>query len=158
MFQFIEKSMSDWLLHSDLMLDLMKELYYVFLDSPLGTMIIVVGGEHLCSLDYAEYEQRTMTLLQRRYGSVHLTQITDPCGINRRIRAYLAGDYRCLDDIAVKTGGTAFQQLVWSALRTIPAGTTTTYGALAARLGKPTRSTRWRLCFPVIASWERTLL
>jgi methylated-DNA-[protein]-cysteine S-methyltransferase len=33
--------------------------------------------------------------------------------------------------------GTEFQQLVWNALQTIPAGTTTTYGALAEKIGKP---------------------
>ncbi|HET8842556.1 MAG TPA: methylated-DNA--[protein]-cysteine S-methyltransferase, partial [Ktedonobacteraceae bacterium] len=53
------------------------------------------------------------------------------------LRAYLAGDPRSLDAIPVDTGGTAFQQQVWSALRSIPLGTTTTYGELAASLGKP---------------------
>ncbi|MFO1094508.1 MAG: bifunctional DNA-binding transcriptional regulator/O6-methylguanine-DNA methyltransferase Ada [Planctomycetaceae bacterium] len=33
--------------------------------------------------------------------------------------------------------GTAFQRQVWEALRKIPAGTTTTYAELAARLGRP---------------------
>ncbi len=89
-----------------------KELCYDSLDSPLGTIMLVVDGEQLCALDFADCGQRMMTLLQRRYGSVHLTQATDPCGISLRIRAYFAGDYRCLDDIAVKTGGAAFQQLV----------------------------------------------
>jgi methylated-DNA-[protein]-cysteine S-methyltransferase len=79
-----------------------------------------------------------MTLLQRRYGPVHLAQTANPYGFSCRIRAYFAGDYSCLDDIPVNTGGTSFQQHVWSALRTIPAGTTTTYGELAARLDKPT--------------------
>jgi methylated-DNA-[protein]-cysteine S-methyltransferase len=78
-----------------------------------------------------------MTLLQCRYGSFRLSQATDPYGFSSRMRAYLAGDYRCLDAIPVSTGGTAFQQEVWSALRAIPAGTTMTYGELAARLGRP---------------------
>ena len=34
--------------------------------------------------------------------------------------------------------GTDFQKTVWRALLEIPAGTTTTYGALAARIGRPT--------------------
>ena len=33
--------------------------------------------------------------------------------------------------------GTAFQQAVWSALRRIPYGKVTTYGALAAAIGRP---------------------
>lgn len=35
-------------------------------------------------------------------------------------------------------GGTPFQRRVWDALIEIPFGETTTYGALAAKLGKPT--------------------
>jgi methylated-DNA-[protein]-cysteine S-methyltransferase len=116
----------------------MKALQIDHIDSPIGTILIVVDGERLCSLDYADYEQRMLTLLQHRYGPIHLVQTTDPYGLSSRIRAYLAGDYRCLDAIPVSTGGTAFQQEVWSALRTIPPGTTMTYSELAARLGRPT--------------------
>jgi len=116
----------------------MKELQRDFLTSPVGTIMIVADGDQLCALDFAEYEQRMMTLLQRRYGPVHLTQTTDLCGFSSRVRAYFTGDYHCLDEIPVSTGGTTFQQRVWSALRTIPVGTTMTYGELAATLGKPT--------------------
>ena len=115
----------------------MKELQFDRIDSPIGTILIVVDGEQLCALDFVDYEQRMMTLLQRRYGPTHLTQVTDPNGFSSRIRDYLAGDYSCLDAIPVSTGGTAFQQQVWSALRTIPVGTTMTYGELAAKLGRP---------------------
>ncbi|WP_151755001.1 methylated-DNA--[protein]-cysteine S-methyltransferase [Dictyobacter vulcani] len=118
----------------------MKELRYDELESPIGTLVLVVDGEQLCSLEYADYEERMQLLLRRRYGAVQLTQATDPYGFSSRVRAYLAGDYHSLDDIPVNTGGTAFQQQVWAALRTIPVGTTMTYGELAARLGRPTAS------------------
>jgi methylated-DNA-[protein]-cysteine S-methyltransferase len=36
--------------------------------------------------------------------------------------------------------GTSFQQSVWGALETIPYGTTTTYGAIAAQVGNPKAS------------------
>jgi methylated-DNA-[protein]-cysteine S-methyltransferase len=108
------------------------------IDSPLGTILIVVDGEQLCSLDYEDYEQRMMTLLRRRYDSVHLVPTIDPHGISSQLRAYFAGDYRCLDAIPVNTGGTTFQQHVWSALRTIPPGTTISYRELATKLGRPT--------------------
>ena len=114
-----------------------KELHLDYIDSPIGAILIVVDGEQLCSLDFADYEQRMMTLLLRRYGPIHLEQTIDPCGFSSRIRDYFAGDYRCLDAIPVSTGGTAFQQQVWSILRTIPPGTTSNYGEIAAKLGKP---------------------
>ncbi len=116
----------------------MKELQFDRIDSPIGAIVLVVDDKRLCSLDFADYEARMMTLLQRRYGEVQLEQVNDPCGFSSRIRDYLAGDYACLDAIPVNTGGTAFQQQVWLALRSIPPGKTLTYGELAAQLGKPT--------------------
>jgi methylated-DNA-[protein]-cysteine S-methyltransferase len=116
----------------------MKELQCDRLASPIGTILLVVDDKRLCSLDYVDYEPRMMTLLQRRYGPVTLEPISDPCGFSSRMRDYLAGDYASLDTIPVSTGGTAFQQEVWLALRSIPPGKTLTYGELAAQLGRPT--------------------
>ena len=99
--------------------------------------MVVADGERLCALDYEDYDHRMLSLLQRHYGPVQFTRTADPNGFSSRVRAYLAGDYRCLDGIPVSTGGTAFQQQVWSALRAIPAGTTLTYGELAAKIGRP---------------------
>jgi methylated-DNA-[protein]-cysteine S-methyltransferase len=116
----------------------MKELLFDSIESPIGTVLIVVDEDQLCSLDYSDYEPRMMKLLERRYGPVHFTSVTDPGGFSSRVREYFAGDYQALDDIPVNTGGTPFQQQVWRALRAIPSGTTMTYGALAAQVGKPT--------------------
>jgi O-6-methylguanine DNA methyltransferase len=60
--------------------------------------------------------------------------------VAEQLRAYFAGERT---DFTVKLDprGTAFQRRVWDALATIPYGTTTTYGRLAAVLGDP-RSTR----------------
>ena len=45
-------------------------------------------------------------------------------------------------DLPLDAAGSAFEQQVWNALRTIPYGTTTSYGELARRLGdvKATRA------------------
>jgi AraC family transcriptional regulator of adaptative response/methylated-DNA-[protein]-cysteine methyltransferase len=40
-------------------------------------------------------------------------------------------------DLPLDVRGTPFQQKVWTALRTIPAGVTITYSELAARIGDP---------------------
>ncbi len=116
----------------------MKELLTDSVASPIGDILLVVDGEQLCSLDFADYESRMMTLLERRYGPVHLTRTENPCGYSELVRRYFAGEYHSLDAIPVSTGGTVFQQQVWAALRTIPVGETRTYGELAVQLGKPT--------------------
>lgn len=52
------------------------------------------------------------------------------------IAGYLAGVRREFS-VPLAIAGTGFQKAVWAALRGIPYGRTTTYGALAAALGKP---------------------
>jgi methylated-DNA-[protein]-cysteine S-methyltransferase len=106
--------------------------------SPIGTVVLVTDGRHMCALDFADYEDRMMTLLRRYRGEVELTEADDPQGFSSRLRAYFAGRIDAVDDIPVKAGGSPFQAKVWAALRKIPAGTTITYGKLAESIGKPT--------------------
>ena len=54
--------------------------------------------------------------------------------------AYFTGDLDAIANLPTATGGTSFQREVWKALQAIPAATTTSYGKLAARLGRPTAS------------------
>jgi methylated-DNA-[protein]-cysteine S-methyltransferase len=112
----------------------MYELLFDQIDSPVGKLLLAVKGDRLCTLDFSGYEERMRLLLQKRYGEVTLRAVSDPCGYSSRLRAYFAGDLRCVDEIPVETGGTSFQQQVWLALRTIPAGTVTTYGTLSTQL------------------------
>jgi methylated-DNA-[protein]-cysteine S-methyltransferase len=53
-----------------------------------------------------------------------------------QLAAYFAGELTHFD-VAVKPGGTPFQQKVWAALCAIPYGQTVTYGQLAAAIGAP---------------------
>jgi methylated-DNA-[protein]-cysteine S-methyltransferase len=108
------------------------------IESPMGTIVLITHGDRLCALDFADYEQRTLSLLSKRYQSFELVEYIDPYGFSRQILAYLAGDYASLHDIPIDPGGTDFQQLVWQELRQIPVGSTITYGQLATRVGKPT--------------------
>jgi methylated-DNA-[protein]-cysteine S-methyltransferase len=56
--------------------------------------------------------------------------------IIRQLEAYFAGELTRFD-IRFTRSGTDFQERVWRALEDIPYGATTTYGAIAARLGLP---------------------
>ena len=51
-----------------------------------------------------------------------------------QLEEYLAGERRDFD-LPLRTHGDAFSEKVWALLREIPYGATTTYGALAERLG-----------------------
>ena len=56
--------------------------------------------------------------------------------VTRQLTDYFAGQRRVFD-LELAPAGTEFQQLVWRSLDAIGYGTTTTYGALAGRLGVP---------------------
>lgn len=51
-----------------------------------------------------------------------------------QLEEYFSGE-RTVFDLPLSPRGTQFQRRVWEALAEVPWGTTTTYGALAARLG-----------------------
>jgi methylated-DNA-[protein]-cysteine S-methyltransferase len=110
------------------------------LPSPIGEMLLVSDGQAVRALDFHDYEARMLQLLRLQYGPCTLTPATAPAEVAEAFEAYFEGDLTALDRIPVQTGGTAFQRLVWAALRGIPAGTTTSYGRLAAQIGNPTAS------------------
>ena len=106
--------------------------------SPLGEILLACDAEgRLRALDFHDYEQRMRQLLRLHYGSFELASGLAPVAITAPMRAYFAGEQAALASIPVETGGTPFQCSVWAALRRIPLGITTTYGALAASIGRP---------------------
>jgi methylated-DNA-[protein]-cysteine S-methyltransferase len=105
--------------------------------SPIGTIVLVADANGLCALDFADHEPRMMHLLGRRFRDIAFADRADPHGASTQLRAYFAGRLDAIDAIPVSMGGTAFQNSAWAALREIRVGTTMTYSALAAKIGKP---------------------
>lgn len=116
------------------------ELFIDRIDSDIGPLLIVSETNAVCALEYGDYESRMTKLLAPRYGDFTLRENSDPLGVGRRMAAYMAGELDAVRDIPVNPGGTPFQARVWSALREIPAGETTSYGALARSLGNANAS------------------
>jgi methylated-DNA-[protein]-cysteine S-methyltransferase len=109
------------------------------LPTPIGTILIVFDDEdRLRALDWDDYETRMRRLLRLQYGSeIELRESSGSKSIRDPLHAYFAGDFSGLDRIEVETAGTPFQRKLWTALRTIPSGQTSSYGALAAKIGVP---------------------
>ncbi len=104
--------------------------------SPLSSLLLVTDEDGLLrALEFADHEVRMCRLLREHYGKYALEEGSAPVSLTRALCAYFDGNLEALADLKVATGGTPFQRSVWKALRTIPAGTTTTYGKLAASLG-----------------------
>jgi methylated-DNA-[protein]-cysteine S-methyltransferase len=112
------------------------QLFADYLESPIGVIRIVWQLDALRALDFEDYDDRMHRLLRTHYGAYSLRPEPAPAHIRDPIEAYFQGDLTSIEGIPVQTGGTPFQQQVWAALRQIPAGFTTSYGALAARIGR----------------------
>lgn len=104
--------------------------------SPIGTISLVTDGAALCALEFQDCEPRLHRSLRLYYGSHTMTPIPDAGEPREQLEAYFEGHLAALDRVQVHTGGTEFQRSVWAALRLIPPGTTTTYGKLAAQIGR----------------------
>ena len=112
---------------------------YATIDTPLGTAHALVRDGRLCALQLETTTLRRPSLLAR-LDRLDVRPTVDPAGVASALAAYFAGDIDALDALDVDPDGTPFQRRVWAALRTIPVGTTTSYGAIARAIGMPTAS------------------
>jgi methylated-DNA-[protein]-cysteine S-methyltransferase len=99
--------------------------------TPLGEMVAVAEQGALCGLWFVG---------QKYAPALAEDWIKDGdypvfVALRGQLDAYFAGELR-LFDIPVALEGSPFQMAVWGLLRTIPIGTTTTYGALARQLAE----------------------
>jgi len=107
----------------------------------MGTLLLVTDREGaLRALEFADLESRMHRLLKRFYGNYELQAGPAPVALIQALEAYFGGDLGALAGAPVAMAGTEFQRKVWTGLQGIPAGTTTSYGQLAAELGRPQAS------------------
>jgi methylated-DNA-[protein]-cysteine S-methyltransferase len=108
------------------------------LETPIGTALLVTDSDGvLRALDWEGYEPRMKALLRLQYGAVVLQDARAPKDMRAALTGYFKGDLGRLKTIRWCVAGTPFQHKVWTSLPKIPAGTTMSYGALAAKLGAP---------------------
>ena len=115
------------------------ELFVNRIESPLGEMLLVTDSHGMVrALDFANHKVRLDRELRERFTGIELREAIETetvKAISGKLDRYFKGDLTALDDIAVAADGSDFQRQVWTALRKIAAGKTTTYGELARSLG-----------------------
>jgi len=107
-------------------------------ETPIGRCGIAWGPGGICGLQLPEANDRAaMARLRRRFPA--LAPAEPPPAVAAamaRITAFLAGGRDDFRDLALDFGATgAWERSVYEQARAIPAGTTITYGALAAEVG-----------------------
>jgi methylated-DNA-[protein]-cysteine S-methyltransferase len=112
------------------------------LSTPIGEMLALSSDEGLCALEFTGPKKRLPRLERRltRWFPPHEMVDRESHTIAQTrewLRAYFAGASAELDGLPLDMRGATFERRVWKALVRIPPGETTSYGAIAKRLGSP---------------------
>ena len=104
----------------------------------LGWGLGATTGRGVCAIQFGDDPEALKARLQARFPGAELRE-NDPglAGLAARTLDSLRSPGQGLD-LPLDIQGTAFQRRVWQALREIPAGSTSTYGQVAAAIGQPT--------------------
>lgn len=98
--------------------------------TPLGEMLAIADHDALCELRFSGQRHAPE-------DTAEYCEVTDHpilLKVREQLAAYFTGQPTSFD-LPLNPGGTPFQQVVWNLLLTIPRGETTTYGALAQKVG-----------------------
>jgi methylated-DNA-[protein]-cysteine S-methyltransferase len=108
--------------------------------TPIGDMVLVARDGVLLLLEFGDATGRVEREMAGRFSGAAVQVADNPFGFSDLVRRYFEGALTVIDEIATDGGGTAFETSVWRELRRIPCGVTTSYGAVAARLGDAKKS------------------
>lgn len=114
-------------------------LTYGFHPSPFGEAIAVAAPRGLAGLGFVDGEDRESALadMRRRWPRAHFVR-DDSETAALAARAFEPALWRPDQPLRLVMIGTDFEVRVWETLLKIPLGRATTYGDIAASLGKPT--------------------
>jgi AraC family transcriptional regulator of adaptative response/methylated-DNA-[protein]-cysteine methyltransferase len=114
-----------------------ETIEYAVARSTLGETLVAATERGVCAILLGDDDAELEADLRRRFPRAELRRAGP--GFRARLRAAIAhvdGDPRA-EALPLDLRGTAFQQRVWRELRRVRSGTTTSYAAIAARLGMP---------------------
>ena len=105
-------------------------MYYYYLDTPIGELLLVGESEALCLIGFPEGSMRRDPEVDWTYNERPFLAARD------QLLGYFAGDRKYFD-LPLQLTGTDFQLNVLKELQQIPYGETASYADIAKRIGKP---------------------
>ncbi|TML45956.1 MAG: methylated-DNA--[protein]-cysteine S-methyltransferase [Actinobacteria bacterium] len=113
------------------------DVAYDVVESPLGELFVGVSERGLCVISYESDPDVEIERLARGFGSRVLRSARPVDPARRQLDEYFAGKRKRFDlDVDLRLARD-FGRAVLEELRRVPFGEVTTYGALAAKAGKP---------------------
>src|SRR3954453_24215041 len=104
---------------------------------PVGPLTVAARAALTCLVQFGADENSARSWLRRWYPTEIVEVHPDPGGAVSSLSRYFDGELSVLDALPVELRGTPFQTRVWSALRDVRAGTTSSYPDLAKAVGSP---------------------
>ena len=109
-------------------------IHYVRIDSPVGPLLLAASDAGMHTIEFHDAKHPVKRSDDWREGDHALLHRAE-----QQLGEYFAGSRRSFD-LPLAPQGTPFQREVWEALAAIPYGETSSYGQLAARVGRPSAS------------------
>ncbi|MES2255707.1 MAG: bifunctional DNA-binding transcriptional regulator/O6-methylguanine-DNA methyltransferase Ada [Pseudomonadota bacterium] len=114
-----------------------EEIRFAIAETSLGALLVAASEKGVCAILMGDNPEKLLQDLQDRFTRARLVGgdakfeklVAKVVGLVERPRKDL--------DLPLDIRGTAFQQRVWKALTTIPAGKTASYSDIARKIGKP---------------------
>lgn len=113
------------------------DVAYDLVDSPIGSLLVAATGAGVCRIEFDPEPERDLEPLARVFGVKVLRAPKALDRPKRELDEYFAGA-RERFDLTVDVRFESFRLRVMDELARVPYGEVTTYGALAARAGRPT--------------------
>jgi AraC family transcriptional regulator, regulatory protein of adaptative response / methylated-DNA-[protein]-cysteine methyltransferase len=114
-----------------------QTIRYATAAADLGRVLVAATENGLCWIALGDSDEELLAALCAQHPAAELRPA------DAEFAGWFASALAALEtpqaacEVPLALEGSAFQQQVWQALRDIPAGQTTSYSRLAAKLGKP---------------------
>lgn len=118
-----------------------RTIRFAVAESSLGHILVAATEKGVCAIEFGDDATSLVHSLNERFAQAKLV------GDDKDFARLVAGVVSFVEeprrglDLPLDVRGTAFQERVWAALRSIPSGRTATYSEVAAAIGSP-RSVR----------------
>lgn len=114
-----------------------ETIAYGSASSPAGRLLIASTEKGLCHVEFGDSERELVKKLKARFPNARLRADAKAAAAAGRALGAVIDAKAAASSVALDARGTAFQRLVWDALRRIPAGKTKTYTEVARDIGRP---------------------
>lgn len=109
-------------------------MFYTWMnETPVGRLLLAGDADKLRFLLFDSEKSRTRHQVPQPDWEQNARPFSE---VIRQLKAYFAGQLTEFD-VPLEGEGTDFQRDVWSALRDVPYGMTTSYGEIARTIGRP---------------------